>query len=989
MTTKQIISIAKLVLSGGLIVLLSTLLFSKESFKMDTPLSLLSLIAGNTFQESDALISSDTIKPEFPVHDCDLVCPDFQLDKISVSAECGESNGSITVTPVGLPEGTTFTYAWSDGISSTSNVADNLSAGVYYITVDVAISGNGSFRACAIIDTVVVDNVDGPTFSVNTKPASCLTQDGKAFVDITSGTPPFTISWGSGTSSTANSLGTAEITGLAAGSYIFSVRDANGCLTTEEATVILDNAGIFDVSINFAEPSDCGLSDGELTVIINGGFAPYVITINDNDDTGDSPNNQDTIFQNTYTLTGLPAGVYVIEVTDNYLCSAKATTGECPLDGWSGVNADCSDGIGVLEYDGSGSPNEYFEIRQLESVFVIATVNGGSPATIEVPLGAYKVKRLSSFDECICEFPINILAPAPLEVKIEPVDEKCGADNEPDGQGSIRIADISGGTSPYTVTVTAEDGTVNDISSSLQLTGLSAGTYQVKIVDANNCLPAIKDIMIEGPEVGESGLEENITVCNGIGYQVSGSDSTLSYNWAPPTGLSSTTEANPIITVTEDITYFVTVTDPNQVDCNTIIDTINVTVEPDINLQIQNDTLPCDGNTTIVEAITNPAVQIDSIAWFLNGILVNRGNIYELTTSEAGNTYIVKAWSINGCIDETFFTLVLLPDDVVEVSVNPIDTLICEGESVTFMANLTPAGINTSILWYDEAGNQVAIGDSFTTTPPLGENEYLVVAGGGCAIPDSATVSVKVAESGQVEILPSDTTICLGTDLTLSIDSDVGACFVWLDNGTPIDTASSITISPGIGEHTYTAFLPGLEDCAFPDSVKVLVQEAPPAIVIDTTLKVCIGDQIEYDLGSYPLSYQWKDAAGNVIATDAPLSVPATAAGTQLYIVMAMNACGMVSDTLVVEVFEDGKLAIMPEDLQLCEPVDEVCLTVDFAAPECLVWTDLQGNELGTGAELCIVPPVGVSQYIVSVPGLACIESDTATITVDTLPPQS
>jgi hypothetical protein len=110
----------------------------------------------------------------------------------------------------------------------------------------------------------------------------------------------------------------------------------------------------------------------------------------------------------------------------------------------------------------------------------------------------------------------------------------------------------------------------------------------------------------------------------------------------------------------------------------------------------------------------------------------------------------------------------------------------------------------------------------------------------------------------------------------------------------------------------------------------------PPPIIIDTTLKVCVGEQIEYDLTDYPDSYQWKDADGNVIATDAPLSVPATAAGTQLYIVMAMNACGMVSDTLLVEVYGDEQLTIMPDDLQLCEPADLVCLTVDFAAPN--VW---------------------------------------------------
>ncbi|MEQ8702424.1 MAG: gliding motility-associated C-terminal domain-containing protein, partial [Phaeodactylibacter sp.] len=54
---------------------------------------------------------------------------------------------------------------------------------------------------------------------------------------------------------------------------------------------------------------------------------------------------------------------------------------------------------------------------------------------------------------------------------------------------------------------------------------------------------------------------------------------------------------------------------------------------------------------------------------------------------------------------------------------------------------------------------------------------------------------------------------------------------------------------------------------------------------------------------------------------------------------------------------------------------------------DCIEWADLDGNVLGTGNELCVMPPVGVSQYIAGVPGLDCITSDTVTVMVDTVPP--
>ena len=42
-------------------------------------------------------------------------------------------------------------------------------------------------------------------------------------------------------------------------------------------------------------------------------------------------------------------------------------------------------------------------------------------------------------------------------------------------------------------------------------------------------------------------------------------DPNLIYNWAPPTGLSATNVANPIATLSENITYSVTISDPNGV----------------------------------------------------------------------------------------------------------------------------------------------------------------------------------------------------------------------------------------------------------------------------------------------------------------------------------------------------------------------------------------------------------------------------------------
>jgi hypothetical protein len=163
---------------------------------------------------------ADTIRPEFPTHACDLICPDFQTNWLVVNATCGESDGKITVHPQGYPAGTTFTYNWSGGVSN-SNVAENLPAGLYTVSISVAQSGNGDFRNCDIVVRIPVSENGGPQVSATVKGADCITEAGLVKLTISSGTPPFTISRDGGPAQTLNNLGTSQFGGLPAGSYRF------------------------------------------------------------------------------------------------------------------------------------------------------------------------------------------------------------------------------------------------------------------------------------------------------------------------------------------------------------------------------------------------------------------------------------------------------------------------------------------------------------------------------------------------------------------------------------------------------------------------------------------------------------------------------------------------------------------------------------------------------------------------------------------------
>ena len=115
------------------------------------------------------------------------------------------------------------------------------------------------------------------------------------------------------------------------------------------------------------------------------------------------------------------------------------------------------------------------------------------------------------------------------------------------------------------------------------------------------------------------------------------------------------------------------------------------------------------------------------------------------------------------------------------------------------------------------------------------------------------------------------------------------------------------------------------------------------------------------------------------------------AAGEYCYRFSAANACGTTEAEVTVFVVPEQEVDAQPDvEVQLCAPVTfDTCLTATVTGlpGSCISWADLSGNVLGTGAELCVTPPVGTSYYIASAPGLGCIGADTVTIVVDTLPP--
>ncbi len=139
-----------------------------------------------------------------------MISPDF----------CDQNIGSIDLTVSG---GTPpYSYIWDNGESTEDLNA--LAGGSYEVTITDA-------SGCVFTENYTVSNTPGPQLAGDFHPVQCFGEsNGKAFVTVTGGTPPYNYNWNTGST-------TDTARGLAADNYTVTVIDDRGCEEQEALTV--------------------------------------------------------------------------------------------------------------------------------------------------------------------------------------------------------------------------------------------------------------------------------------------------------------------------------------------------------------------------------------------------------------------------------------------------------------------------------------------------------------------------------------------------------------------------------------------------------------------------------------------------------------------------------------------------------------------------------------------------------------------------------
>ncbi len=347
------------------------------------------------------------------------------------------NNGSASATVVGSTG--TVTYAWSNG-ANTATIS-NLTAGTYTVTAT-----NGG---CLATKSVTITQPTAIVIGISLTNPTCGGNNGSLTASASGGTPQYSYNWSNGAT-------TASISGLASGTYIVTVTDANGC--TKMASQAITSPGSPIVTITAVTHVSClGGNNGAATASVTGGTSPYTYNWGSG--------------RTTATVTGLTAGTYTVTVTDAVGCNSTQSvtiTQPTAIVITSTVTSATCLPIGSAQANVSGGTSPYTYLWS----------NGGTTAKISNLAGGNYTVTVTDAKGCtnflLTTVPAITSPNLTCQITLTSPMTEVNSNN-----AEARVVG-SQGLAPYTYLW-------SNNTTAQTATGLSATTYTVTVTDANGC----------------------------------------------------------------------------------------------------------------------------------------------------------------------------------------------------------------------------------------------------------------------------------------------------------------------------------------------------------------------------------------------------------------------------------------------------------------------------------------------------------------------
>ncbi len=869
----------------------------------------------------------------------------------SVKPHCGQSDGSVTATAGG---GTPpYTYVWKDAGANTigtSATVSGLSAGCYDVTVTDANGCTATQQECITDETppsVALTPTDASCFGV------C---DGSITVVITNGTAPYNTVWTStdagfsdpntddinglcaadytlqvtdafnctvsqtvtiaepvsvtvtgvvtdvncnggsdgaiditaqgGTVASGYSFNwtgqggftssNEDVSGLVAGNYSVTVIDDNNCSANTNFTI--NEPSAISISMNSSN-AQCGQNTGSLTATVTGGTAPYSYAWADG--------GGNTVGGNNPSVNNQPSGTYTLTVTDANMCAQSMVgtisddngptvvidnSGDVTCAGASDgfINISAGGGLTPLSFSWSSIPVGFASTSEDINQLV-----GNTTYTITV----------TDANGCTANQSVLINEPLPVSLTATLQNPSCnGVTN-----GAIDLF-VSGGTALFTFDWD-NDGT-GDFDDTEDLTGLSAGTYSIAVMDNNSCVQNASFTLVEPTAISltTSSISSNCLQSDGsVSVVPSGGTPNYNFQWmnagqtVPVLGVQSRLGNQP------SGCYDVVVTDAN--GC-TEQATACISDLAGASLSFSSNDVTCNGGSdgSITLAISGGQTPYNPIVWtgptaIANGTL----NVIGLTVG----VYAVQVTDGSGCI--VTGTQSINEPLPITLSAN-LGNPICNGSNNGQIDLTVNDAVGTvSYSWMGPTG---FIDPGTEDLNGLSTGQYCVTVSDANAC--TASQCFTLNEPTAIVVSSSNTpTGCSSNSGTLSANASGGVppySYSWVNSlNTVVGNAANLINMPA---DTYTLTVTDANGCTTTAQEILGVSNAPVITLVTVNNVLCKGNAtgslvIAVSGGTSPYSFDWDNLPG----TNDPQNQNGLPAGT--YNVVVTDAAGCSSNLAV------------------------------------------------------------------------------------------
>ena len=677
----------------------------------------------------------------------------------------GGNNATITTGAIGGTPG--YNYIWDAGTGNqTTQTALGLTAGSYTVTVTDS-------KGCSGTATGTVTQPPSLSLAPSQINGSCYGSfDGTATATVSGGTPVYIYIWDAGTGNQT----TQTATGLTAGSYTVTVKDANLCEVSNTFTITQPDAITFTES---HAPVTCnGLSNGIINnIFASGGTPSYQYSINNGSN-----------WSGSNTFTGLTAGSYQVLVKDVNNCFSNVqniTITQPPTLSLSTTVANVlcngeASGTIDLSVTGGTSPYSY-------------TWTGGSTMQdlSNIPAGTYSV-AVQDANLCSASISVTVTEPTIINLATTTVNVTCNGTST----GSIDLT-VSGGSGTYTYSWTG-GSTMQDIIN------IPSGSYTVTVTDGFGCIQNTTAVITE-PTILVVDAGTGQAICQGdnlaLGAGATGGNGGYSYLWDNGAG----TISNPTVSPTVTTTYSVTVTDLYGCTASNFV-TITVNPIPAAAGTITGPSNVCEGATGILYSV--PAIgNATGYNWNLpTGFSITGGsNTNNITVDIMGGAISgnITVQGTNTCgTGSVSMNLPVTVNSGLPVSISIIEDAnnVCQNTNVTFTATPVNPGTTPFYIWKVNgapvgpnsptySASNLVNGDQVTCE--LTSNEACVT--GNPAVSNTITMNVLSFLPVSVSITADATEICEGTNVQFTANPTNGGAspvYVWKINGAQVGSNS-------------------------------------------------------------------------------------------------------------------------------------------------------------------------------------------------------